>query len=450
MYDTASPSRADAAVRTAEGFAQQAEPLLRALAPRPAAASQRARGRPEEISSGQLWLGLLLCLLRGLRHQRDLWRLLSWEGFWHFAPTPVCDQAIYKRLAQEGLGTLEQLWLRLSRLLAERLAPYAQTTLAPFATGVFALDETILDPVARLLAPLRALPKGDPGLLPGKIAALFDVRLQQWRDFRFLPDAAENCKVHAQEVLRTVAVGSLLLFDRGYFSFPWFDRLSQQGYWWISRWREKTRYSVVHVYYQQGELFDGLIWLGATRDQAAGAVRLVQFRLGKTLYRYLTNVHDPLTLPLADLARLYARRWDIELAFRLLKEHLGLRFLWSSKLLVIQQQSLACLLLVQLLQAFQVELAARAQVDPFDISLPLLLKALPLLMRRRQDPITFLLAHGQHMGIIRPSSRQRLQPPTIPPWQLIFPPEELILVRQARYAHSNPTHGKRKARADPI
>lgn len=446
MYDIASASP----LTSTEGFAQQGEPLLRALAPRPTPTARRSAGRPEEISSGQLWLGLLLCLLRGLRHQRDLWRLISWEGFWHFRPTPVCDQAISKRLAQEGLGALEQLWLGLSRLLEQRLAPYAQTTLAPFAKGVYALDETILDPVARLLAPLRALPKGDPSLLPGKIAALFDVRLQQWRDFRFLPDAAENCKVHAQELLRTVAVGSLLLFDRGYFSFPWFDRLSRQGYWWISRWRERTRYSVIPVYYQHGELFDGLIWLGATRDQAACAVRLVQFRLGHTLYRYLTNVQDPLTLPLADIARLYARRWDIELAFRLLKEHLGLRFLWSSKLLVIQQQCLACLLLVQLLQAFQVELAARAQVDPFDVSLPLLLKALPSLLQRRQDPMSLLLAEGRRLGIIRPSSRQRLQPPTIAPWQLVFPPEELILVRQARYAHSNPSHVKHKPRPDPI
>jgi hypothetical protein len=146
MYDSASVSP----VMSAEGFAQQAEPLLRALAPSPTPAARQPRGRPEEVSRGQLWLGLLLCLLRGLRHQRDLWRLISWEGFWHIAPTPVCDQAIYKRLAHEGLGALEQLWLGLSRLLAERLAPYAQTTLAPFAKGVFALDETILDLVARL------------------------------------------------------------------------------------------------------------------------------------------------------------------------------------------------------------------------------------------------------------------------------------------------------------
>ena len=36
----------------------------------------------------------------------------------------------------------------------------------------------------------------------------------------------------------------------------------------------------------------------------------------QSLRMYLTNVRDPLQLPIADIARLYARRWDIELAFR--------------------------------------------------------------------------------------------------------------------------------------
>jgi len=42
-------------------------------------------------------------------------------------------------------------------------------------------------------------------------------------------------------------------------------------------------------------------------------VRLVQFRHGAALRRYLTNVRDPRLLPPAELARLYARRWDVEM-----------------------------------------------------------------------------------------------------------------------------------------
>jgi Transposase DDE domain len=398
--------------------------------------SKHPRGHPLWLSAPQLWMGLLLCLLRGMQSQRDLWRLLCWEGFWHFAPVAISDQAIYNRLERDGVKPLEQLWCAVTRVLEQRLAPYAQAQLAPFARGVYALDETVLDRVARWLAPLRGLPLGASELLPGKIAGVFDVRLQQWRDFRFLPDATEHCSVQVRDLLRLLAQGSLLLFDRGYFSFPWLDELTRLGYWWVCRLRTHTRYTLIHVYFQSETLFDGLVWLGSQRDQAACAVRLVQVRCGGVCYRYVSNVLEPSVLSAAQIVQLYSRRWDIELAFRALKEHLGLRLLWSSKLAVIQQQCLACLILVQLLHAFQVELAARAEVDVFDVSLALLLKALPSLLQRGIDPIAHLLEHGRAMGIIRPSTRRPVHVPLIPLWQMVWPPPDLVLVRQARYAHS--------------
>jgi hypothetical protein len=429
-----------------EVFAPQAQELLEQVSQgQERALQKRGRGHPQQVSGPQLWLGLLLCLLRGMTCQRDLWRLLAWEGFWHFAPVPVSDQAVYNRLARAGVKPLEGLWCALSRLLEERLASYAQRRLAPFASGVYALDETLLDPIARMLAPLRGLPAGARQLLPGKIAGVFDVRLQQWRDFRFLPDANEHCSVQGRLLLSLLAPGSLLLFDRGYFSFPWLDELTRRGYWWVCRLRTHTRYTLIHVSFQSPILFDGLVWLGGERNQAAGAVRLVQIRWRGQCYQYVSNVCDPCRLSAAEIVRLYGRRWDIELAFRLLKEHLGLRLLWSSKLVVIQQQCLACLLLVQLLHAFQVELAVRAQVEVFDVSLALLLKVLPILHRQGVDPMSHLLVHGRTMGIIRPSTRRQIPVPEVPLWQLTLPPPDLVLVRPARYAHS----GKR-ARRPPI
>ena len=43
--------------------------------------------------------------------------------------------------------------------------------------------------------------------------------------------------------------------------------------------------------------------------------------VGGTLYRYVTNVLDPRQLSLRQLAELYARCWDIELGFRLVKRY---------------------------------------------------------------------------------------------------------------------------------
>ena len=101
---------------------------------------------------------------------------------------------------------------------------------------------------------------------------------------------------------------------------------TDRGCYWLSRLRGKTSYEVIHVFYQRGDVFDGLVWLGAHRaDRAKHAVRLVTFKQGKTLRRYITNVLEPRTFPMASMAEVYARRWDIEMAMALVKQHLKLR-----------------------------------------------------------------------------------------------------------------------------
>lgn len=411
------------------------EQLLVSL-PAEAATPSRSRGRPVSLSAWHLSLAVLVCLLRGLRSQAEVWRLIAFFGVGHLPALPLSDQAVYDRLEQDGVSAFAAFFSQLSAWMAQRLAPYEDRRLAPFAAGVVALDESVLDQVKRWVAWLREVPNGDSRLLPGRLVGLFDVRLQQWRRLDVLLDATANCKVHARAMLSGLAKGTLILCDRGYFSFPWLDELSQQGYWYISRTVGKTRCQVLHILYQADGVFDALVYLGVHRsDQAAQVVRLVCFRVGTQRYSYLTNVLDPAVLSIADIARLYARRWDIELAFRELKEHLGLRLLWSAKLGVIYQQVWASLILAQLLHAYQVELAARVQVDPFDVSLALLTRYVPRLLSQGEDPMAFLLTYGRAMGVIRPSTRRHIQAPVVPLQEVSYPPPELIQPRQAHYAH---------------
>ena len=144
-----------------------------------------------------------------------------------------------------------------------------------------ALDESVLDRVKRWVNWLREVPQGDSRLLPGRLVGLFDVRLQQWVRLDVLLDATADGKVHARAMLRGLATGSLLLFDLGYFSFPWLDELTQAGYWYLTRQRAKTRYQVVHILYQADGVFDALVSLGVhSSDRAGQLVRLVCFRRG--------------------------------------------------------------------------------------------------------------------------------------------------------------------------
>ena len=99
-----------------------------------------------------------------------------------------------------------------------------------------------------------------------------------------------------------------------------FDTLTEWKLWWVSRYRENTSYQIAHVFYRQREVKGALVWLGTGQKQARHLVRLVRLSDGMGVRMYLTTVCDPQVLSLAEVAQLYARSFDSELAFRLLKD----------------------------------------------------------------------------------------------------------------------------------
>jgi hypothetical protein len=424
-----------------ESFLQTAMRGLMEKADQTEAAEQSNKpGHPVILPSMSLWMAVLIGVLRGLKSIRAIWRLLAAGGCWNLPCYDIGDQAIYKRLEQEGWKPLAQLFERISLLLAESLQPALQTyhqrhaILAPFATEVIALDEMFLDQVSRRLPILRHFKKGEAQLLPGKLVALFDVRLQQWRAIDYMATASENgLEVARALLLRSMKPGALLLADLAYFGFEWFDDLTDKGSSWISRVKEGTTVVVLHTYYEAGDTFDRLVWLGARDTLGKYVVRQVQFRQGGQLRQYFTNVCDPTVLPLSEIARLYARRWDIELAFLTLKEYLGLHLIWSSKTVVVMAQVWACLIIAQVLQAIRMEVALRADVDAFEVSLPLLIEVLPQFSLQGRDGILECVRQGRRLGIIRPSTRLRIQAPDIPQERFIPLPQDPILCRQPHY-----------------
>src|SRR6266567_2333668 len=435
--------------KASAGFVQQVETYVQRCLQGIAAKAERqgagadpnGPGRPLELPKVALWSGLLLCVLQGARGVREVWRYLVLRGY------DICDQTLSDRLEQEGTAWLEQFFAQITAMLAAWVGPLAKQQawypLASFASDVLALDKTTLDPVARKLPILRSLKKGAVELLPGKLAGLYDVRLQLWRRIDSLPETLQNGKVHAAAMLKGLAQGTLLLFDLGYFSFEWLDELSQRQFWLVCRLREKTSDTVLHTFYELEEVFDGIIWLGNYQAQAGQAVRMVRFRVGALTLTYLTNVLDPTVLSIQEIARLYARSFDIELAFLALKEHLGLHLWWSSKVSVILVQVWACLILAQLLQAVRLEIACRAEVEPFEVSMPLLVTQWPRLLAGGQDPIAVCVQRGRQLGFIRPSSRTRVQGPVVAAEQIQPLPPEVVLTRPAKYPHDAGQAGRK-------
>lgn len=407
------------------------EAVLADLIPRLSPAPN-PRGRPEILPGALLWTGLLVCIARKTTSQQALWRVLSQTGLWHFPHVPVSAEAVRVRLQRAGPTVMRDLFTQVTAELATTVPDDA--SLAPFAPGVFAIDESTLDQIARTLPTLRPVPAGDDRLLPGKLITAFDIRTQQFHTVLTTGLPRQNERVAARDLVATLPGGSLILADLGYFGFEWFDDLLDAGFSFVSRLRARTTTEVVHVLSAEGGVRDDLVWLGTYRaDQAKHLQRLITVPVGQTVHQYLTSVLDPTDLPVADVVRLYGRRWDIELAFKTVKRDLGLHLLWSAQWELILTQVWGVLLIAQIATALRAQIAARAGIDLFDVSLTLLLRDLPYLVR---DGPVDLIEHLARLpvvkgGYLRPSRRVRYVVPDALP---ITPrPVGLVLTRTPRY-----------------
>lgn len=414
------------------------EAQLRELIP-PACPPPASGGRPATLEGAVLWSGLLVCVLRKATSQQALWRLLSQSGLWDFPRTTVSAEAVRLRVVRAGPTVMADLFTQVSAALAATVPP--DVTLAPFATGVYILDETTLDQVARTLPALRAVPSGDDRLLPGKLQSVFDLRTQQFVTVQTTDLPRQNEKVAARDLVRTLPPQSLILADLGYFAFAWFDELVDAGYHVVSRFREKTTCETLHVFTDQDGVRDELIWLGVFRaDQAAHAQRLLTIQQGETTRRYLTSVLDPTILPPHEVVALYAGRWSIEEAFSLVKVELGLHLLWSAQWAVILTQVYAVLLIAQITRGLCAEIAERADIPIAQVSVRLLLRDLPYLVQRADGDLVGYVAALPVVrgGYLRPVRSVRYQVPR--DLRVVPRPPDLVLWRKPRYARRRCDH----------
>lgn len=138
----------------------------------------------------------------------------------------------------------------------------------------------------------------------------------------------------------------------------------------------------------------------------------------------MTAVLDPHLLPLSDGVRVYARRWEIELAsLRALKDHLHLPHMWSVQEAVVHIQWWCCLILAQVYYALQVEIAGQTGVEVCEISLDLLV----LLTAPGLAPCKYALRFGRDPGLLRLSTHHHIE---VPPCWVVPPSPEAVQPRE--------------------
>ena len=276
----------------------------------------------------------LTLLWRDVAGVRELTRMLAREGFLWCSPTQVSQQAIsqrfltfpaelFERVFKQLLPELRQAWhLRTRRPLPESV----QFTLSKFER-IWIADSSTLEALFRKLKSLADVHKGQ---LAGKMGVVVDLmtRLPVEIWFQENPRSADT-KLESN-LLNLVKAHTLLLLDRGFYHFYFWQQLIDQGIHFISRLKKGAAIQVKQVFTDSYGLRDRLIRLGSgTKKTPYITLRLIEVRSGKIWHSYLTSVLDPIILPPYVVADLYRRRWRIEEAFKTVKRLLGLSYLWT-------------------------------------------------------------------------------------------------------------------------
>jgi len=155
---------------------------------------------------------------------------------------------------------------------------------------------------------------------------------------------------------RSYARGTILVMDRGFIDFGWFNQLHQNGVVFVTRIKTDTRYEIAErrdVIAGKGIVSDDLIQLTSTpsRKRYPEKLRLVTVETaeGERL-EFLTN---NMALAASTIADIYKDRWQIEVFFKLLKQNLRIKsFVGTSANAVWTQiwTALIAMLLIKFLQ----------------------------------------------------------------------------------------------------
>ena len=161
---------------------------------------------------------------------------------------------------------------------------------------------------------------------------------------------------------------SILTFDRGYVDYHWFDQLHRQGVFFVTRMKKNARHTVLErrrVDKKEGLTSDQTIRMSGSKGECLSTpLRRIGYRdpESKKHYVYLTNLFH---LSAQEIVAIYKARWQIELFFKWIKQHLKIKsFLGTSPNAVMTQVWVA--LCAYLLIAY-LKFLSKAPWSPYQI-----------------------------------------------------------------------------------
>lgn len=171
-----------------------------------------------------------------------------------------------------------------------------------------------------------------------------------------------DAKTHEVTVARqhTYPKGSVLVFDRGYYDFEWFNELDSSKVFFITRTKSNLDYRIAEereIRHKDKEVVLGDyvadIHNPKAREAGLGQLRLIRYYDAEQQreFEFLTN---NFVWTATDIALAYKGRWQIEVFFKFIKQNLKIKsFIGTSPNAVMIQiwSALTCFILLRYLKA---------------------------------------------------------------------------------------------------
>ncbi|UOQ91915.1 IS4 family transposase [Halobacillus shinanisalinarum] len=143
---------------------------------------------------------------------------------------------------------------------------------------------------------------------------------------------------------------AIYVFDRGYLDFERFDQLCEDGYTFLTRIKKNTVITPIEyrkVAVDSPTLSDTVVLLGASQKQMAHPMRVIEVEDTKGNFLRLTT--NDLETSAETIAEMYRKRWQIELFFRWVKQHVRIEHFYGRSETAIQNQVYLALIVYCLL-----------------------------------------------------------------------------------------------------
>ncbi|ACC78877.1 IS4-like element ISNpu8 family transposase [Nostoc punctiforme] len=359
-----------------------------------------------------LTLSVMMALVVSLVYRqipglREVQRVLCEEGLLWAGRIEVSAQAVSKRLRTLPIELFaqifEQVMERMNVQPQNQAVPENWQPVCAKFTAIWIADGSTLEALRRKLKVLQEQEKTLAGKIMMVVEAFSHHPVTTW----YTQNSKANDKTWCEQLLERLPIGGLLIFDLGFFKFPWFDAFTEADKFFLTRLREKTSYKVIRCLTNASFYRNEIISMGEYRSNPCQhQVRLVSVLWGSTWYYYLTNVLDPQMLSAHLVCELGSRRWRVEDAFLLTKRLLGLAYIWVGDNNGVQIQIFATWIFYAVLNQLCIDIAI-ALNQPLDrISTEMVFRALyhfsqAVLRGDAHEAVPYLVERQKLFGLVK-------------------------------------------------